>query len=256
MSRRAARNKSRHLMHKATRNTMRGATVPGEQLSPSTGQSAIARSKTAGQARSSFSTGREHNVRRYTGKAYRRFARQRRAWVNTLLGVVAVCLLAFFGYLWYTINLSTTGTPTSSGGSNITDSSDRNTNDPKAIPTYQQKNGIIWANQQLTSELGNQVAQTLRLSTDQIENALQTMTMVELAEKQGLTDDQWHTTMLNFLKNDLASLVRSGQFTQDTADTNNTFYAQHPDHLDDTLASLFSGHVLEHTPTTQYSANS
>ena len=169
-------------------------------------------------------------------------------WLNTLLGVAIVGLFIYFGYLWYTNSSApATSAPTDSSSSTTSNSS---ADSPKAIPTYQQKSGIIWSNQELTGELSTQVSQTLHLSTDQIEADLQTMTMVQLAEQQGLTADQWHTAILNALKNDLKDLVSSGQFTQSDADTNNTFYEQHPDHLDDALASLFNGHMLEHTPTT------
>lgn len=239
MSRRTARNQSRHLAQKVSR-----------QVSRTNTGGRVIREESNKRAQPPGTVKRAHNVRRSTGRVYRRSRWNWHSLLNAALGIAVIGLFAYFGYLWYT-NSSTTSTndPTSSGSSgNSTDA-----NSPKAIPTYQQKSGVIWANQELTGELSTQVTQTLHLSADQVEADLQTMTMVQLAEQQGLTADQWHTTMLNALKNDLANLVSSGQFTQSDADTNNTFYAQHPDHLDDALASLFSGHMLEHTPTTSQS---
>lgn len=237
MSRRAARTQSRHQAQKILRNTARV-----EHHHIGSGQTAF---PARNQAARPSAVRRNHNAQRYTGKAYRRIARHRHTWLAVLLGVAVVGLFAFLGYLWSTFALANTSTPISSGSANSAQNAI--TTEPKAIPTFQQKSGIIWTNQQLTAELGKQVAQILHLSADQIETALQSMTMSELAERQGLTVDQWHATILNVLKDDLASLVSSGQFAQSDADTNNTFYAQHPDHLDDSLASLFGGRVFEHS---------
>lgn len=236
MSRRTTRAQSRHQAQKILRTTAR---VEHHHLSP--GQTAFPARK---QAARPSAVRRNHNAQRYTGKAYRRLARHRHTWRTILLGVAVVGLFAALGYLWSTFTLANTSTPISSGGANSAQNAVPT--EPKAIPTYQQKSGIIWTNQQLTAELGNQVAQILHLSADQIETALQSMTMSDLAERQGFTVDQWHATILNVLKDDLASLVSSSQFAQSDADTNNTFYAQHPDHLDDSLASLFGGRVFEH----------
>lgn len=241
MSRRTARNKSRHQAQKASRQV--------NQASAERKRSGTTREEVpAKRSQRSGTANHARTPRRSPGRAYRRSGWSGLSLLNVVLGIVVVGLFAFCGYLWYTNATATsTSNPTSSS-----DISGNNTdaNSPKVIPTFQQKSGIIWANQELTSELSTQVAQTLHLSADQVETDLQTMTMVQLAEQQGLTADQWHTAMLNALKNDLTSLVSSGQFTQSDADTNNTFYAQHPDHLDDALAALFNGHELEHTPTT------
>lgn len=249
MSRRTARNKSRHVAQKAARPASPSSPVHTHSGNVQTINRTAAPAR---RAKRSAEPGRNRNpnTRRYTGKAYRRSGWSGHTWLNTLLGVAIIGLFAYFGYLWYTKSSAPPSSPASNGPTSGTQT---NADAPKAIPTYQQKSGVIWSNQELTGELSTQVSQTLHLSANQIETDLQTLTMVQLAEQQGLTADQWHTTILNALKNDLQNLVSSGQFTQSDADTNNTFYAQHPDHLDDALASLFNGHMLEHTPTTSQS---
>lgn len=241
MSRRTTRTKSRHQAQKASRQ-VNPANTGGKMPGTAREEVSARRSQRPGTAN------RAHSTRRFTGRAYRRSGWSGLTLLNVVLGIVVVGLFVFCGYLWYT-NAAATSTGNPASGSDISGNS-TDANSPKVIPTFQQKSGIIWANQELTSELSIQVTQTLHLSADQVETDLQTMTMVQLAEQQGLTADQWHTAILNALKNDLTSLVSSGQFTQSDADTNNTFYAQHPDHLDDALAALFNGHELEHTPTT------